>query len=165
MKRVVLITAVAVVAVFATTLTGCEALLALFMTPTPATPVEQVDGFIAAANADTRDYDVLKAFFDPVAADYPSMQLDTYWENDLRFFSQVDQPFAIINAQLGAADPGFENSVTVTGSVTNAINTTDGYPAVFVLTTDPDDESADPLIRKITVTVVDIPLIIEKVIP
>ena len=65
--------------------------------------------------------------------------------------------------------------MTVTGNVTNIADLDIGYPVVFVLVTDPDNTAADPLIRKITVTVpstdpdtgdpIFIDEIIEKVIP
>lgn len=164
MKRVVLITAVAVIAVFATTLTGCEALLAMFLTPVPpATPVEQVEGFLAAASVVPQDNETLRAYFDTDAAQYVSMLLDTYWE--ARFFNVLNGPYEIPTPEVGAADAEFAGSVTVTGNVTNSINTDVGYAVVFVLTTDPTDSSADPLIRKITVTVADTDEVIEKVIP
>lgn len=155
MKRIAVIAAVAV-------LTGaiisCDGLL-----PDPATPLEQVEGFIVAANRAPQNPSEMKAYFDPSAADYGSMQLSTYWES--RFFAQDDQPFGLINAQAGSEDPEFANSVTVTAYITNSINTTDGYPATFVLVADPDNLFADPLIRKITVTVDTTDEVIEKIVP
>jgi hypothetical protein len=164
MKRVVLISAVAALAVLVGTLTGCQALLDLLMTPTePATAIEQVEGFLDAASADPQAPATLQAYFDPDAADYLNMYDSAYWE--LRFFNAIDGPYAIVGAAQGAEDAEFPGSVTVTGSVTNSINTDAGYAAVFVLTTDPDDLLADPLIRKITVTVNLTDEVIEKVIP
>jgi hypothetical protein len=140
---------------------GCEALLALLGDP-PATPLEQVEGFLAAASATPQDPLTLRAYFDPQAADYGSMQLESYWL--FRFFKVDEGPYALLNGAEGDPDPAFADSVTVTGNVTNDFNDDPGYAAVFVLTTDPDDLLADPLIRKITVTVGETDLIIEKVI-
>ena len=159
MKRVVFVVIVA--GVFAGMLTGCQALLDLLMQPTvPATPIERVQGFLAAASADPQEPAAMKAFFDPDAGQYVNMNLDSYWE--LTFFATGQRPFSIVNPIEGAAGEGFPESTTVTGSVTDS-GTTTGYAAVFVLTTDPDDPTADPLIRKITIDSGDIP--IEKVSP
>jgi hypothetical protein len=164
MKRVVLITAVAAVAVLVGTLTGCEALLGLLETPTdPATPTEQVQGFLTAASADPQDPLTLRNFFSPDAADYPNMHETDYW--DLRFFNATDGTYAILGPAQGAEDPGFPGSVTVTGFVTNFVSSDPGYEAVFVLITDSTDLTADPLIRKITVTVSTTDEVIEKIIP
>jgi len=156
MKRVVVIIAIAVLAVLTGALTGCDFL-------SPATPLEQVEGFLLAASAEPQNNATLQSYFDPAAADYPNMDLDTYWE--LRFFNVTDGSYGILGAVDGSEDPEFSGSVTVTGNVTSANNLDPGYPAIFVLTTDPNAMFADPLIRKITVTVVDVDEIIEKVIP
>ena len=154
MKRSVVVIAVAVVAVLAGALTGCDFLL-------PATPQEQVQGFLTAASAMPQVNATLRSYFDPATADYGNMLLDSYWE--LRFFNVTDGPYGILGADDGLEDPDFPGSVTVTGNVTNIVDA--GYPATFVLTTDPDVLFADPLIRKISVTVDTTTEVIEKVIP
>ena len=156
MKRVVVVIAVVVVAMLAGVLTGCDFLL-------PATPLEQVEGFLLAASDVPQDPYAMKAFFALDVFDYESLQLDTYWE--LRFFNDTDGPYEILGATDGPEDPDYPGSVTVTGHVTNFVNTDPGYEAEFVLTTDPDVLFADPLIRKITVTVDTTTEVIEKVIP
>jgi len=156
MKRVVVVIAVVVVAMLAGVLTGCDFLL-------PATPQEQVQGFLAAASAETQDPYAMRAFFDPNVADYPNMYDPEYW--DARFFNDLQEPYGILGASDGLEDPDYPGSVTVTGHVTNSVNEDPGYPAEFVLIADPDDLFADPLIRKITVTVTDPPEVIEKVMP
>ena len=156
MKRVVVVIAIAVLAVLAGALTGCDWL-------SPATPLEQVEGFLLAASAVPQDNATLRSYFDPATAQYDLMLTDEYWE--LRFFNGDEGQYTILGAEDGSEDPEFSGSVTVTGSVTNTYSPDEGYAAVFVLTTDPDSMFADPLIRKITVTVVDTDEIIEKVMP
>ena len=156
MKRAVVVIAIAVLAVLAGTLTGCE------FTP-PATPQAQVQGFLLAAGADPQEPVVMRAFFDPETAQYVNMQLPAYWETT--FFNVNDGPYGILGMADGGEDLDYPGSVTVTGNVTNFVNEDPGYLAVFVLTTDPDAFLPDPLIRKITVTVTGPPEVIEKVIP
>lgn len=153
MKRaIVILGAVAVLAGLA----GCDFQM-------PATPMEQVQGFLSAASAVPQDPAAMKAYFDSSAADYGSLQLPDYWET--RFFNPTDGPYAILGAADGPEDADFPGSVTVTGNVTNSVNADPGYPAVFVLITDPGNLFASPLIRKITVTVGTTTEIIEKVLP
>ena len=154
MKRVVVVIAVAVLAVLAGALTGCD------FTP-PATPQEQVQGFLDAASAVPQEPEVMKAYFDPMTAQYVSMQLADYW--DSTYFNDLQGPYVILDPIDGLEDPDFPGSVTVTGNVTNLAKPVEGYLAVFVLTTDPDAFFPDPLIRKITVESGDLP--IEKVMP
>lgn len=156
MKRVVVVIAVAVVAVLAGLLTGCD------FTP-PATPLEQVQGFLEAASAVPQEPEVMKAYFDPVADQYGSMQLPDYWDNT--YFNDLQEPYTILEPIDGDPNPDYPDSVTITGNVTNSVDPDVGYPAEFIVTTYPDSPFADPLIRKITVTVTDPPEIIEKVIP
>ena len=156
MKRVVVVTAVAVLAVLAGALTGCEF-------PEPATPQEQVQGFLTEASAVPQEPEAMKAYFDPETAQYVNMQLPAYWEST--YFNDLQGPYVILDPIDGLEDPDFPGSVTVTGNVTNIGDPDAGYPAVFVLTTDPDTFFPDPLIRRITVTVTDPPEVIEKVIP
>lgn len=155
MKRIVLLLTVITIVI---ALTGCPGLL-----PEPATPLEQVQGFLQAASAEPQNPEAMKAYFDDAASDYGSMQLQSYW--DARFFNPNDGPYGIVGAETGGTDPDIANSTLVTGRVTNSISPTDGYEATFVLTTDPDVLFADPLIRKITVTVGTTDEVIEKIIP
>ncbi len=155
MKRVVVVIAVAVLAVLAGALTGCDFLL-------PATPQEQVQGFLEAASAEPQNNAILQSYFASDTADRDLMLSDGYWE--LRFFNVTEGPYRILDID-GGEDPDFPGSVTVTGNVTNIVDPDVGYPAIFVLTTDPDAFLPDPLIRKITVTVTDPPEVIEKVMP
>lgn len=153
MKRaVVIVSAVVLLAGLA----GCDFQM-------PATPLEQVQGFLSAASTTPQDPSAMKAYFDSSAADYGSLQLSTYWET--RFFSPTNGPYSILGAADGPEDPDFPGSVTVTGNVTNSVNPDPGYPAVFVLITDPGNVFANPLIRKITVTVGTTTETIEQVLP
>ncbi|MEE8442092.1 MAG: hypothetical protein V3S41_10240 [Spirochaetia bacterium] len=159
MKRVVLVIAVAVLV---GTIIGCDFSV-------PATPKEQVQAFLTAASAVPQVPAEMKAIFDPETAQYVNMDLPTYWE--ATFFNEGQGAYAILNIADGPEDPDFPGSVTVTGNVTNSINTDPGYPAVFVLITDTGSAldsilaTPSPLILKITVTVMDLPEVIEKVIP
>ena len=71
MKRIAVVLSVVAIAV---AVIGCEGLL-----PEIVTPVEQVQNFIDAANADPQNPAELKNYFDSSAADYGSMQLESYW--------------------------------------------------------------------------------------
>ena len=155
MKRLVVLSSIAALLGL---LVACEGLL-----PEVPTPEEQVRGFIDAANDSPQSPTLMQSYFSPEASDYDNMDLESYWE--LRFFNEADQPFGLQNVQEGGSDPEFANSTTVTASVTNAISPTEGYPATFVLVSDPDNFFAPPLIRKITVTVGGTDEVIEKVIP
>jgi len=145
---------IAVIVFLAAVLVGCDGLFQL-----PATPTEQVEGFLDAASAEPQDPYALRAYFDSSAADYDNMYDSTYWA--LHFFDPIDRPFGILGA---SEDTSVSGTATVTGYLTSANNTDPGYPAEFVLTTYPDDPFADPLIRKITITVDTTTFILEKVL-
>lgn len=111
------------------------------------TALEQVESFIAAANADTRSYSAMQSHFSPDAADYQFLDSEFYWEDDLRFFDLAGRPYSISLTE-GGADATIPNSVVVNGTVTSGGTS---YTAEFVLVSDPDNAFAPPLIRKIDI--------------
>jgi len=159
MRRLLTILTIMVVALSAA---GCEALLAALFGEPPATPLEQVNAFLAAASAETRDNEVLRSYFDPAADDYPNMLLDSYWE--VRFFNATDGPYTLLNGAEGGENTSFPGSTTVNGNVTNFVNSDPGYTVLFTLTTDPENKLADPLIRRIEVTVAETTEVITRIV-
>jgi hypothetical protein len=135
------LTVPAIVASLLVAFIGCE-----LISP-PPTALEQVEGFIAAASADTRNSSTMQSYFSQDAADYEFLGSDFYWEDDLRFFDLAGRPYTASLTESGSA-PGFTNGTLVTGIVTSG--STD-YTASFVVVSDPDNPFSTPLIRQIDV--------------
>ena len=98
MKRTLF--AIAVVVLLSVMLTGCEALLAALLGETPATPIEQVDGFLTAASADPRDTDV------PVVANVDALPYDRGDEWASLLSAQLSSPVRWKHALLALSDAG-----------------------------------------------------------
>lgn len=138
MKRMTL---VLVVAALATLMSGCEALLALFGSGPSAT--SRVEGFIVAANADPRDLDAVRGYFDPLATGYASMLDESYW--DTTVFAAANRDFALSAVTEAGENTSYPGSETVQAILTSAIDI-HGTPVSFVLQR--DDQNV-PLIRAI----------------
>lgn len=138
MKRMTL---VLVVAALAALMSGCEALLALFGSGPSA--VSQVEGFIVAANADPRDLDAVRSYFDPLANDYTSMLDESYW--DTTVFAAANRDFALSAVTEAGENTSYPGSETVQAILTSAIDI-HGTPVSFVLQRDSENV---PLIRAI----------------
>ena len=136
---------------------GCDGLL-----PDYPGPVEQVQGFLAAASADPQSPATMASYFHPNTDQLDLMADSTYWEST--FFNASDGDYTIVNPVQGGEDADYPGSVTVTGNVTNTFSPTDGYPAVFVLLPRTADSLfPEYLIREITLETGDPP--INKIVP
>jgi hypothetical protein len=120
MKRIGVIVAIVAAAIM---LTSCVLGLSV---------QERVDAFIADMNADSRDYEAVKAHFSEAMNDYGDLQLSAYWSGT--FFGEVNRVFSLSNMELNEAeDGGYTGGVTYAGQANAQGDVLGPYNITFVL--------------------------------